>query len=360
MTDQALALVAAFQACGGEAEALPDSDEETLELGRRLTSGKECYPLILTTGDLAKLLRRPDFDPERSAFFMPAANGPCRFGQYHRFHRLVLDELGYPQVPVYSPDQSENMYQEVGMVGEDYARIVWNGMVAIDLLEKKLRETRPYERYAGESDKVYEHYLQKTYEASRDRQDLPAVLREARRAFEDLSLNPNGRKPIVGIVGEIYTRANQFSNENAVREIEALGGEVWMPPIGEWLLYVTHSSRHDAWTARHYLALLKFCLEDRVQKKDRAPAGRDLPRQHQEPEGALHRRNPGDGQGLPAPLLRRRGHPEHGQIPGLRAQGGRGAGEHHALYLHAGHRGQLPVQALPGAPRQHPLPQPGL
>ncbi len=86
---------------------------------------------------------------------MPAANGPCRFGQYHRFHRLILDELGYPQVPVYSPDQSETMYQEVGMVGQDYARIVWNGVVAIDLLEKKLREARPYERYAGESDKVY-------------------------------------------------------------------------------------------------------------------------------------------------------------------------------------------------------------
>jgi len=268
MADQALALVAGFQACGGEAEALPDSDEETLELGRRLTSGKECYPLILTTGDLAKLLRRPDFDPERSAFFMPAANGPCRFGQYHRFHRLILDELGYPQVPVYSPDQSENMYREVGMVGGDYARIVWNGVVAIDLLEKKLRETRPYERSAGESDKVYKHYLQKTYEATRDRQDLPAVLRQARGAFQDLSLNPNGRKPIVGIVGEIYTRANHFSNEDAVREIEALGGEVWMPPIGEWLLYVTHSSRHDAWTARHFGRYLKFCLEDRVQKKD--------------------------------------------------------------------------------------------
>ena len=41
-----------------------------------------------------------------------------------------------------------------------------------------------------------------------------------------------------------------------------------MPPIGEWLLYVTHSSRHDAWNARHYLRYLKFSLEDRVQKKD--------------------------------------------------------------------------------------------
>jgi predicted CoA-substrate-specific enzyme activase len=267
MTDQALALVAAFQACGGEAESLPDSDEETLELGRRLTSGKECYPLILTTGDLAKLIQRPDFDPEKSAFFMPAANGPCRFGQYHRFHRLVLDELGYPQVPVYSPDQSEAMYDEVGLVGDDFDRITWHGVVAIDLLEKKLRQTRPYERRPGHADEVYRHYLQKTYEALRDRQDLLAVLHEARRVFDDIALITNGGKPVVGIVGEIYTRANQFSNENAVREIEALGGEVWMPPIGEWLLYVTHSSKKSALVTRRYRQLLQVCLKDRIQKK---------------------------------------------------------------------------------------------
>ncbi|MDO9071139.1 MAG: acyl-CoA dehydratase activase-related protein, partial [Deltaproteobacteria bacterium] len=164
MTDQALAIVAAFQACGGDAEALPSSDEETLELGRRLTSGKECYPLILTTGDLAKLLQRPDFNPETSAFFMPSADGPCRFGQYHRFHRMVLDDLGYPQVPVYSPDQNENMYKDVGLVGGDFSRIAWNGMVAIDLMEKKLRETRPYESIPGEADKVYGHYLLKVFD----------------------------------------------------------------------------------------------------------------------------------------------------------------------------------------------------
>jgi predicted nucleotide-binding protein (sugar kinase/HSP70/actin superfamily) len=268
MTDQALALVAAFEACGGEAESLPESDEETLELGRRLTSGKECYPLILTTGDLAKLLQRPDFNPDKSAFFMPAADGPCRFGQYHRFHRLVLDELGYPQVPVYSPDQNENMFKEVGLVGDDYSRIVWNGVVAIDLLEKKLRETRPYEAIPGEADKIYEHYLRQVYLALRSRGDVAGVLQEARRTFDEVSLSPNGGKPVVGVVGEIYTRANQFSNENAVREIEALGAEVWMPPIGEWLLYVTHSSKHNAWVNRHFRELITVCLEERVQKKD--------------------------------------------------------------------------------------------
>jgi predicted CoA-substrate-specific enzyme activase len=268
MTDHALGIVAAFQACGGEAESLPDSDGETLELGRRLTSGKECYPLILTTGDLAKLVNRPDFDPEKSAFFMPSGDGPCRFGQYHRFHRLVLDDLGYPQVPVYAPDQSENMYQELGMVGDDFARIAWQGFVAFDLLEKKLLQIRPYERRPGNADEVYKHYLTKVHQTLAGRGDLTAVLREARRNLDEVALNGDRGKPIVGIVGEIYVRANKFANENAVREIEALGGEVWMPPISEWLLYVNYTAKRRARTFRLYRQMLQILIKERVQRKD--------------------------------------------------------------------------------------------
>jgi predicted CoA-substrate-specific enzyme activase len=268
MADHALALVAAFEACGAEAEALPESDGESLELGRRLTSGKECYPLILTTGDLAKLVRRPDFNPDKSAFFMPSASGPCRFGQYRRYHRLVLDELGFPQVPVYSPDQDVTMYSEVGMVGEDFDRIAWNGVVAIDLLEKKLRETRPYERLPGEADKVYAHYLQKTYETLRDRGDLLKVLTDARQVFDDVALNGCGDKPVVGVVGEIYVRSNRFSNEDAVREIESLGGEVWLPPISEWLLYVNYTSKKRALASQSYRHYLKIRLKEYFQHKD--------------------------------------------------------------------------------------------
>ena len=360
MTDHALAIVAAFQACGGEAEALPDSDEETLELGRRLTSGKECYPLILTTGDLAKLLQRPDFDPDQSAFFMPSANGPCRFGQYHRFHRLVLDDLGYPQVPVYSPEQSENMYREVGMVGGDFDRIAWNGIVAIDLLEKKLRECRPYERQAGETDQVYQHYLQKVYEALRDRQDVAGPLRQARGAFDDLALEH--QRP------EAHRRHRRRDLHPGQPVLQRKRGAGDRGP-GRRGLDAAHRRvaplRHPLLQARRPGGPpLPPAAADHHQGRDskerRTPPGGVLPRQHQEPEGALHRRDPGAGRRLPAPLLRRRGHPEHGQIPGLRAQGRGRPGEHHALHLHARHRGQLPVQALPGGPRQYPLPEPGL
>ena len=268
MTDHALALVAAFQACGTDAALLPPSDQETLVWGRRLTSGKECYPLILTTGDMAKMTQRPDFDPEKSAFFMPSGDGPCRFGQYNRLQRLILDELGFPQVPIIAPNQTETLYQEVGLVGDDFTRIAWQGVVAIDLLEKKVRETRPYERYPGDADQVYAQALQQVYQTLRDRGDLADTLKRARQAFDAVSRNGSRDKPVVGVVGEIYTRANTFSNEDTVRELEALGAEVWMAPISEWLLYVNYTAKRRAWQLRKWKNFLEVYLTERVQKKD--------------------------------------------------------------------------------------------
>ena len=99
MSDGVHGIAAAFRACGLDAEVMPEPDEDSLKWGRRYTSGRECYPAILTTGDMVKVLKREGFDPKRSAFFMPSGNGPCRFGQYNRYHRLILDELGLPGCP---------------------------------------------------------------------------------------------------------------------------------------------------------------------------------------------------------------------------------------------------------------------
>jgi len=53
--------------CGADAEPLPQSDELTLELGRKYTTGKECYPSIITTGDIVKKTLTPEFDAGQAA-----------------------------------------------------------------------------------------------------------------------------------------------------------------------------------------------------------------------------------------------------------------------------------------------------
>jgi predicted CoA-substrate-specific enzyme activase len=269
MCDHSFAVAAAFEACGVEAGVIPPSDEETLYWGRKLTTGKECYPCIVTTGDMVKLLKDPAVDSSRAAFFMPSGNGPCRFGQYHRFHRLVLDDLGFQHVPVYAPNQDETLYADLGIIGSRVTRLGWQGIVAVDLLTKKLLETRPYERDKGRTDEVYQAALHTVCEAIRSGgEGLPEALRKGLEPFGRIEMHGAGTRPLIGIVGEIFVRLNAFSNENVIRKIEQFGGEAWLAPLTEWILYVNTISKGRSLRKRSFSNLLKVLLTDHYQKKD--------------------------------------------------------------------------------------------
>lgn len=268
MADAVYAMQAAFEACGIEAEIIPEPDEETLKWGKRYSSGKECYPSILTTGDMIKIVKRPGFSPESSAFFMPSGNGPCRFGQYNRYHRLILDEMGYKDVPVYAPDQDAAFYKELGMVGGNFPRLAWWGIAAIDILEKRLRETRPYEKNPGETEKVYWDSLHKICAAVKERRFPAKELKEAKQAFLAIKVHEKKDRPIIGVVGEIYVRSNRFSNEDLVKQLEALGAEVRLPPIGEWIYYTNFCAKRRNWERGHYGLFIRTVVNDFFQKKD--------------------------------------------------------------------------------------------
>jgi predicted CoA-substrate-specific enzyme activase len=268
MCDHSFPVAAAFKACGVEAEVFPESDEETLYWGRKLTSGKECYPCILTTGDMVKLVKDPNFDHQRAAFFMPSGNGPCRFGQYHRFHRLVLDDLGFHHVPIYSPNQDETLYSDLGIMGSKFTRLGWQGIVAVDLLMKKLLETRPYEKEKGKTDQVYQKSLKRISEVILQGENLEESLQRSIEDFNEIEVNGLGTKPLIGIVGEIFVRLNRFANEDVIRKIEQFGGEAWIAPLTEWILYVNTIAKQRSLKNKSFSNLLKVFLTDYYQKKD--------------------------------------------------------------------------------------------
>jgi predicted CoA-substrate-specific enzyme activase len=268
MADGAHGIAAAFQACGIEAEVMPEPDEESLKWGRRYTCGRECYPCIITTGDMVKITKRKDFDPERTAFFMPSGNGPCRFGQYNRYQRLILDELGFGGVPIYAPDQDANFYTELGMVGGNFPRLAWWGIAAADLLEKRLRETRPYERNRGESEKVYWEHIHRVCGAIRVKRFPAAELKAAKAAFRSIEVSDPGTRPVIGVVGEIYVRSNRFSNENLVKKLESLGAEVRVPTIGEWIYYTNVCAKRRNLDRRQWGSFVHTVVNDFFQRKD--------------------------------------------------------------------------------------------
>ena len=266
MGDHAFIVKAALESHGVPAEVFPESDAETLKWGRKFTSGKECYPCILTTGDMVKIVKKPGFDSRKAAFFIPTANGPCRFGQYNKLQRMVLDELGCEDVPIVSPNQAnKDMYKDMGLQSRSFIHI-WEGIIAVDLIDKIAREHRPYEVNKGETEGVYQSCLNKVCQEVREKGSLARVLKEAGRAFGRIETREKGEKPKIGIVGEIFVRTNKFSNNYLVNQVESLGGEVWMPPFAEWLFHINGVLKLHSWLMKNYRSCLSVFIRDKFQQ----------------------------------------------------------------------------------------------
>jgi predicted CoA-substrate-specific enzyme activase len=265
MSDHSFALKAAFHHCGVDAEVLPESDHESFDIGKRYVSGKECYPYILTAGDMLKKVSSPGFQPAMSAFFMPSGSGPCRFGQYAVGHKMILKELGIHDVPIFSPNQDEELYKELGMVGNRFATRAWEGIIAYSLLTKCLHEKRPYEKNKGDAKALFFKYHKAIYDKLSSRSgSLSRIMKAMKLEFSSIPVYSE-KKPLIGIVGEIYIRSHNFSNENIVEKIEALGGEAWLTPIEEWIYYVNDTYRKKTLFRGNFLSTLDISARLFVQ-----------------------------------------------------------------------------------------------
>jgi predicted CoA-substrate-specific enzyme activase len=274
MDDHAVPLAAAMRGVGVNAEALPMSDQESVELGRKFTTGKECFPCILTTGDILKKVRADDFEAESAAFFMPQANGPCRFGQYHKFHRMVLDEIGCEHVPMLVLDQTNQLSEHLENFGADFYRLAWNVVVALDFVHKAVRHIRPYEVNEGETDEVYGRALQSLARVAEQRGDIVAEAERIRDSLVAVEVDRSERRPLVGIVGEIYVRSHEFANNFLVRRLEKMGAEVAMPTLQEWMSYVAHERREMNWQNNAVWGFVKEWISEFVSRWDEARIAR--------------------------------------------------------------------------------------
>jgi len=269
MSDHAIAFKSAFRACGQEAEVMDEPDDQSVYWGRKYTSGKECYPCILTTGDMVKKVKQSDFDPERSAFLMPSGNGPCRFGQYHRFHRMILDEMGFENVPVYAPNQDDKLYKDFNIVGNRFSKLSWQAIVATDMLIKMLHEIRPMEIIRGDAERVYHKSIESiAYSIEKGNNGIVNALHDSINRFLQIKRNEIPR-PIVGVVGEVYVRCNRFSNNDVIKKVEELGGQAWFAPLTEWISYINFSNkRRKSVRKRSITHVLRTSLTEYIQGKE--------------------------------------------------------------------------------------------
>ncbi len=247
MNDGAYMIAAAARSIGVPSEVLPKQGEEELAIGRKYTSSKECFPMICVTGSFIKKLQEPGADPSKISFFMPDHNGPCRFGQYNQFHRILFDRLGYEKAELITPSNDTSYEDIAGEHGQKFRINAWKGFIVADYIRKIYRETRPYEINKGESDILYQDAIKRLERCiEKGASGLHKVLTGIAEDFMAIKVDKSERKPVVAIIGEIFMRDNAGSNGNIANRLEDLGVEVVIGPFAEWIYYSTYRFTRDS------------------------------------------------------------------------------------------------------------------
>ena len=233
-----------------------------MALGNEYTSGKECFPCQITMGDILHFLQAEAkrlgeaFDPENYIYFMPEADGPCRFGMYNKYQRIVLDsfpELSRLKIGSLSTGDG---YSLSGMIEEsrvrDLRKSSYVSVIVGDILDRLLWRIRPYEKEAGAADAFIEASMQnmekafEKYAAKKDfdriLQQLEQTVREGKRIIDPAI----GQKPLIGVVGEIYLRTHVKANQDVIRVLEKYGAEVVNASIAEWVNYTSYDRFREA------------------------------------------------------------------------------------------------------------------
>lgn len=225
---------------GAEVVVPPACTQRTLELGVQVAPESACLPLKVSLGNF---LEAEEAGAE--AVVMAGGSGPCRFGYYAQVERQVLAGCGsHLQVIVLEPPQGhlQELLAELRRWIPGFTllrfwrafQLAWPKVLAIDQVERAVQRVRAVELAPGTADRVFEDFLGALRAA-----DSPRRVRTlAREAEERLAAIPRraGRPLRVGVVGEIYTVLEPFTNLHTEQRLGRLGVEVVRRLfLGDWI-----------------------------------------------------------------------------------------------------------------------------
>ena len=224
-------LESAVRASGYNAVLLRECTQKTVETGLKYVNNDACYPSILTTGQFIEALQSGKYDLDKTAIIMSQTGGGCRATNYIGFIRKALKDAGFEKVPIIS-------FNVVGMekmpgfkltlpLLERLLKMVIYG----DLLQKMLTKNRAYEINKGETEKLFNEWLEKCKKlvAKSTNKQFKQSIYDIVNDFEKIKLDTSIEKPKVGVVGEVLIKYHPFGNNYVANVLEKEGAEVILP-----------------------------------------------------------------------------------------------------------------------------------
>jgi len=223
----------AFSIIGVKTRSLPPQDHRTELLGKRHSSGLECHPYIVSTGDIVKLTEEEGFDPEKTAILLMSYDGCCRYSQYGLGYKMALNKLRLPEVLMVNPLISPRYEELSGLFGLNFTQAIWKGWMSAGVLENYLFSRRPYELEKGSADRAYVRALEGVAAAVKSFSPVGYIydaglmdaLKTGIALIKSVPCDRSRKRPRVGVFGEFFSVLNTWANQDLFRKLEAMGVE---------------------------------------------------------------------------------------------------------------------------------------
>ncbi len=224
-------LEAAVKTSGYKIELLRNCTQKTVETGLKYVNNDACYPSILTTGQMIEALQSGKYDVNKTALIMSQTGGGCRATNYIGFIRKALKDAGFENVPVISfnivgMEKMPGFKLTIPLLEKLLKTVIYG-----DLLQKMLTKNRAYEIHKGETQKLFDTWMEKCKKLLQKStsKEFKQSIYDIVNDFEKIELDTSVEKPKVGIVGEVLIKYHPFGNNFVADLLEKEGAEVILP-----------------------------------------------------------------------------------------------------------------------------------
>lgn len=219
---------------------VPKITNKTVELGNRYSPDFICSPFKYTLGSLIEGL-------DMGANILVQYGGGCRYGYYSELQKQILKDLGYKftMINLITAGKTDikRIYKELKKINYinifKSVHIAMNAILMVKCMDKiddYIRKNAGFEIEKDSFKNIKELYL-KDLSNTKGIFNTFKIYREYKKLFRNIKISKPVNPIKIGIIGELYTIMEPFSNYNLEDKLLSSGIEVTRFTNVDYLLF---------------------------------------------------------------------------------------------------------------------------
>lgn len=208
----------------------PKITTKTIELGTKYSPEFVCTPFKYTLGTMIECL-------EKGADTLIQMGGGCRYGYYYELQEKILNDLNYDFKMINLVSEGKmritRIHKMIKQIDPKYNRlkalyytfITLKMIKYMDKIDDYIRQNIGFEINKGSFEKLKEEMLIK-FSKVKNYHELKVLYRNYKKRFENIKVYKRDDRLKIGIIGELYTIMEPFSNYFLEKELASHNIEI--------------------------------------------------------------------------------------------------------------------------------------